>query len=91
MQFLRERLRFFKCWLGIFYMSAAISIAASLKFYPQYSYYVMVGCFALFWFSLGAYLFFRHPVKAEAALWNAVEKKQAEQRAAEDAGMVRSE
>lgn len=75
-QWLHRRARFFRWWLGMFYLLSAAAQICALIWFRQQSYYLLLGNFAAFWLSLGAYLVFRDPIKAEKALWDAVEHDQ---------------
>jgi hypothetical protein len=85
-KWLYRRARFFRWWLGVFYLISAIAQICALVWFRQQSYYLLLGNFAMFWLSLGLYLVLRDPIKAEKALWDAVEKEQKAEKVAADVG-----
>lgn len=71
-----RRISFFKWWIGVYFFASGSAILYSIFFMEEQSYRVAMGCFGQFWVSVGLYKMIRDPIKAEKAVWDAVEKDQ---------------
>lgn len=89
--FILRRARFFRWWIGVYYAASGAAIIYTIHYYEEQSFRVSMYLFGQFWLSVGLYRIFRDPIKAEKAVWDAVEKDQRKEKVAENAGVVSGE